>query len=362
VAAHDAKAAALFAIFSNLLGRRPAEQWEFDVDALYSGCPRVNGDALIGAFSLLEVEAALTSLDRASAPGPDGFGPAFYRAIWATAHPALLHLFEKFHSRSVDLERINRAHIVLLPKPAAVVTAASFRPVSLQNCSVKALCKALTFRLQQQINALIDVDQTGFLSGWSISENFVYATELVQTCFRRKAPTVVLKLDFAKAFDSVSWSSLRTVMLARGSPLLWCDWLDDIFISSRSAVLLNGVPGRWIRCMRGLRQGDPLSPYLFLLVADVLQRLIRRDDVLLHPLVDGAPCPVLQYADDTLLILRADVAAAQRLKLLLGQFERAMGLAINYDKSILVPMHVEPGILAGIQAVLQCRVEGFPQT
>jgi hypothetical protein len=105
--------------------------------------------------------------------------------------------------------------------------------------------------------------------------------------------------------------------------------------------------------MRGLRQGDPLSPYLFLLVACVLQRLVRRDDVLLHPLVDGAPCPVLQYVDDTLLILRADVAAAQRLKLLLVQFERATGLAINYDKSILVPMHVEPEILDGIQAVLQ---------
>jgi hypothetical protein len=151
-------------------------------------------------------------------------------------------------------------------------------------------------------------------------------------------------------------------MLARGFPTLWCDWLDDIFTSSRSAVLLSGVPGRWIRCMRGLRQGDPLSPYLFLLVADVLQRLVHRDEVLLHPLVDRAPFPVLQYADDTLVILRTDVAVAHRLKLLLEQFERATGLAINYEKSILVPMHVAPGILNDIQAALNCRVEGFPQT
>jgi hypothetical protein len=69
---------------------------------------------------------------------------------------------------------------------------------------VKALCKALTFRLQGQIGKIVDVDQTGFLAGRSIAENFVYATELVQTCFCRRAPCVVLKLDFAKAFDSVS--------------------------------------------------------------------------------------------------------------------------------------------------------------
>jgi hypothetical protein len=165
--------------------------------------------------------------------------------------------------------------------------------MSLQNCSVKTLSKALTIRLQRQIGRLIDADQTGFLNGRSIYENFIFATELVQTCFRRRAPCVVLKLDFAKAFDSVNWASLRTVLLACGFPPLWCDWMDSLFSSSRSAILLNGVPGKWIKIMHGLRQGDPLSPYLFLLMVDVLQRLVRHDDMLQHPLVDGAPYPVL---------------------------------------------------------------------
>jgi hypothetical protein len=82
----------------------------------------------------------------------------------------LLGLFKKFHYRAADLERINKAHVVLLPKLTGVLTPASYRPVSLQNCSIKAICKALMTRLQRRIAAIIDVDQTGFLSGQSISE------------------------------------------------------------------------------------------------------------------------------------------------------------------------------------------------
>ena len=99
-----------------------------------------------------------------------------------------------FHTGSVDLESINRALIVLLPKKAGATAPADFRPISLQNCPVKILTKILTTRLQNQIQSLVDIDQTGFIRGRSISENFVYATELVLCCHRRRQPTIVLKL------------------------------------------------------------------------------------------------------------------------------------------------------------------------
>ena len=166
--------------------------------------------------------------------------------------------------------------------------------------------------MQQQVPKLIDIDQTGFIKGRFISENFVFATELVQCCYKRKAPTVVIKLDFAKAFDSVNWESLDAVLQARGFPRLWRSWMQQLLASSRSAVMVNGILGPWIRCRRGLRQGDALSPYLFLLVADVLQRLIKADDNIRHPLMEGS-CPILQYADDTIILIRGDPGDATGL-------------------------------------------------
>jgi hypothetical protein len=360
---HEGKAAALHSFYCDLLGRARPTAWGFDLELLYHGAPRVDAASLAAPFDRKEIKDAIWGMDRASAPGPDGLGPSFYRAAWDFVAPDLDRLFTDFHVGTADLGCINRAHVVLLPKAVGVLAPSSFRPVSLQNCSIKAVCKALTSRLQLQIQSLIDENQSGFMRGRSISENFVHATEIVQCCQKRKSPTVVLKLDFAKAFDSICWASLRKVLEVRGFPPVWCNWMDAIFSSSKSAVLLNGIPGRWIDLKRGLRQGDPLSPYLYLLMGDLLQRMIQLEASLQHPLIDGeSPCPVLQYADDTLVIFRASTAAASCLKRVLDQFASATGLVINFSKSTLVPMHVDTEVVAEIQAILDCRLEGFPQT
>jgi len=190
----------------------------------------------------------------------------------------------------------------------------------------------------------------------------VYATELVQCCHKRKAPTIVLKLDFAKAFDSVCWESLLTILKVRGFPAQWCDWIKNLQETSKSAILLNGVPGRWISCRKGLRQGDPLSPYLFILVADLLQQLLSTDTLLRHPLASDRPCTILQYVDDTLIVARADVQAVEHLKELLTSFSKATGLNINYNKSMLVPMHVPQDVATQFVGVLGCAQGDFPQT
>ena len=151
------------------------------------------------------------------------------------------------------------------------------------------------------------------------------------------------------------------VLQSRGFQPKWCSWVQMLLQTSLTAVLVNGCPGSWISCKRGLRQGDPMSPYLFLLVADVLQALIKQASSVRNPLDPRCPCPVLQYADDTLILLRGELSDVRNLKVILDQFSAATGLHINFHKSTVVPMHMGEDLIPQCIDVLGCRREGFPQ-
>lgn len=235
-----------------------------------------------------------------ASPGLDGFGPSFFKATWSLTSSCVVDLFHAFHTHAADLERINRSYLVLLPKKNNAREARDFRPIALQNTTIKCLSKVLTHRLQPSIPLLVSNDQAGFVLGRCIAESFAYAADLLHCCHRRNAPTLILKLDFHKAFDCVNWDSLNWILRCRGFPDNWCSWVSALLDTGKTSVLLNGVPGRWINCLNGLRQGDPLSPYHFIIVAGVLRRLLHHPSFsssLSHPLISDAPCPVLQYAE-----------------------------------------------------------------
>jgi mannosylglycoprotein endo-beta-mannosidase len=182
---------------------------------------------------------------------------------------------------------------------------------------------------------------------------------------KRKASAIVLKLDFHKAFDSISWEALDRILIAKGFPSLFCLWIRNLNSSSQSAVILNGKPGNWIQCRRGLWQGDPLSPYLFNIVVDVLRAMLLQASVnglLHHPIVENSPCPVLQYADDTIIIIRSSEDDIRNLKVVLDSFSVATGLQINFHKSTFAPIHVEQIRSVFLAGILGCPVATFPQT
>lgn len=115
---------------------------------------------------------------------------------------------------------------------------------------------------------------------------------------------LILKLDFHKAFDTINWECLIYVLQHRGFDNRWTDWIRSILSTSKAHILINGIVGEQIQYKRGVRQGDPLSLYLFILVADVLQRLIKQagnNGIISHPLDIQGSQPILQYADDTLI-------------------------------------------------------------
>jgi hypothetical protein len=119
-----------------------------------------------------------------------------------------------------------------------------------------------------------------------------------------------------------------------------------IFTSGTSSVLLNGIPRKVFHCLRGVRQGDPLSPLLFVLRADFLQTIINdaMNNGFLQlpiPLPEMTDFPILQYADDTLIFMQADVVQLAHLQSLLQSFADSSGLKVNFDKSLMIPINVD---------------------
>jgi hypothetical protein len=178
---------------------------------------------------------------------------------------------------------------------------------------------------------------------------------------------VALKLDFEKAFDKVDHSFILAVLQEKGFGPLWCKWIKQLLKSATSSVLLNGIPGSPFHCKGGVRQGDPLSPLLFVLAANVFQSLVN--DAMNHgllrrpiPLQSSPWLPILQYADDTLIILQADEQQLTHLQYILPNFGNVSGLRVNYSKSNLISINVSPDKIGILTTALQYQEGSLPFT
>jgi hypothetical protein len=191
-------------------------------------------------------------------------------------------------------------------------------------------------RLSTYIDKLISVSQSAFIKGRCIQDNFLYVRGLARHYHRNKTPMCLLKLDISKAFDSVSWEYLLELMGKRGFSRRWTNWIATLLRCSSSMVMLNGRPGTKVEHRRGLRQGDPLSPYLFILAMDVLSRIfdIATEDGHLT-LLKGrqARLHLSLYADDVMIFtnpIKEDISCIMQL---VRAFGDATGLNINMTKS-----------------------------
>jgi hypothetical protein len=147
----------------------------------------------------------------------------------------------------------------------------------------------------------------------------------------------------------------------------WINWTKNILESATTSILLNGVPGRNIHCKRGVRQEDPLSPLLFVLAADLLQCVINKAHQqglfqLPIPSRDEASFPIIQYADDTILLLRASQKELFCVKGILETYAQATSLRVNYAKSCMVPLNMDPEQAQILAGVFGCQLQGMPFT
>jgi hypothetical protein len=274
-------------------------------------------------------------------------------------------LVRDFESGVLDVSRINFAIITLIPKEPEAKDMKKFRPISLGNCSLKVITKAITNRLSPIGHRIIAPTQTTFLKGRFILESVVSVHEVIHSVHSRGESGVVLKLDYEKAYDRVDWSFLDSMLASRGFGPIIRGWIKSILVKGSFCVRINDENSPYFMAGKGLKQGDPLSPLLFNFMADVFSKMLSK--AASHGLIEGLmPTAIpggvisLQYADDTILFLKNDIAMARNLKWLLTCFEQMSGMRINYHKSDLMPINLPEEDSNLFAQVFCCPVGKFP--
>ena len=260
-------------------------------------------------FSEEEVRIAVFQLNKEKVIGLDGFTIAVYQECWDVIKEDLMRVFLEFHTKGVINQSTNATFIAMVPKKSQTFKISYYRPIGLVTSSYKIIAKVLSERLRKVLHETIFGSQGAFVEGKQILDAVLIANEVVDEKRRSGGEGVVFKIDFEKAYDHVDWGFLDHVLQRKRFSQKWRSWMRGCLSSSSCAILVNGNAKGWVKASRGLRQGDPLSPFLFL-VADVLSRLmIRAEETGITEGFfvgrDRTRVSLLQFADDTIFFLKS---------------------------------------------------------
>ncbi|CAL0303504.1 unnamed protein product [Lupinus luteus] len=321
---------------------------------------------LTARFEEPEVKEAVWSCDEDKSLGPHGYNFTFIKKFWDCVKVDILEMVSDFFFYGNVARGCNSSFIVLILKNGSPQNLYEYRPISLVGCIYKIISKILAGRLKKVIHLVIFGCQSAFIQGRFIMDGVLIANEVIDQARKSKeGDCFIFKVDFEKAYDSVNWIFLLYMMERMGFCFKWRNWIKSCLQSNFVSVLVNGSPTREFTMNCGLRQGDPIAPFLFLIVAEGLAGImdsavakkifkgyqVGRDKVIVYH---------LQYADDTLLIGENSVDNVLALKCILKCFELASGLRINFHKSKLIGIKSSESFVQMAVNKLLCGIGSIP--
>lgn len=291
-------------------------------------------------FTIEEVKAALFDMDPLKAPGPDGFHACFYQKAWQVVGQSVFMQFHEFIESGRFEEGMNDTLVALIPKVTCPTSANQFRPISLCNVIYKIITKALTNRIKPILKKLISPEQSSFVPGRQITDNILVYQEVLHSMRTRNNSTgyMILKIDLEKAYDRLDWDFIKDTLIDIGMSTDWVRNVMSCVTSSKLKILWNGKQLDQIIPTRGIRQGDAISPYIFVLCMERLSHLIKEEvqrgkwrgirlsrysPTLTH----------LFFADDLVLFAEASQDQIMVIKQCLERFSTASGQKVSLNKS-----------------------------
>lgn len=339
------------------IDRRPA------IDRITHNVPKLimeeHNELLLHPILTQEVDTAMSQLKEGKAPGPDGFTTTFFHNFWELIKLEVWQVVEESHAHHWLLPSLNSTFIALIPKEVDSITPEKFKPIALCNVIYKFISKVIANRLKPLLPLLISPEQSGYVEGRQIMDGIILSHEIIHSLKQSKQAGMILKLDLSKAFDKLSWTYIQQMLIAFGFCPMWIRCIMSLISSSFVSILVNGIPSRPFTPSRGIRQGDPLSPFLFVLMAEGLVRYIKQalhSQQLKGLSIHHSPAiSHQQFVDDTMLFGYPSVQEASSFKAMLNDFSEASGTSINSSKSQIFFFHTPPVVKTAI-----ARTLGFP--
>ncbi|CAI5928559.1 unnamed protein product [Closterium sp. NIES-65] len=291
---------------------------------------------LVEDWSEAEVKEALDGMAKGKSPGADRIPKEFFSQHWDSLGGDVLGFAKRFEETAVLPPAALEAVTVLLHKKGAKDQVQNYRPITLLNSTYKLVARVLANRMRKVLHKVISEEQYEFLPGRRLADGVSLIADIVDAAKCKNADWYFLLVDFQKAFDSVSRVYLFGTMERMGFPRKFVRWCEGLHAGSTTRLLLNGWLGEPVAVKKGVRQGCPLAPYLFLCAVEPLcQEAIRRKLGISNPF--GDRLAYLGYADDTTLVLQGKRQIGRAVKLL-DEFGDKSGLRVNIDKSALLPL------------------------
>ena len=325
--------------YRNLYTRRPIQRDKLDMllKNVSLKIEKNNADKIKEMVNVNEIRRAIKDTARGSSPGPDGMPIEFYKTfprMWARVLEGIYYEIVQKGRLPVSM---TESFTVLLPKHAEdKQNVANWRPISLLNSDYKILTKVWANRLNPILQKGIGPHQTGFIPGRDIRENIILTQTIIDRMVQQNSPGGILLIDWAKAYDRISHEAIWAVAEKIGLPQHGQSFLKAIYRNPVSWILCNGFMSQVIKLGSGVRQGCPLSPQIFTLVAELYnQNIVKDKNIQGFRVNDRCKIKVISYADDTAIPL-ITISDAKRCMQILLLYEKATASRVNVIKTCFV--------------------------
>jgi hypothetical protein len=321
---------------------------------------------LENSVSAEEIKSIFFSMKANKSPGPDGYTAEFFKSSWEVVGEDVVVAIQSFFDSGMLLKEVNATILSLVPKRPNVSVMGDFRPIACCNVIYKCITKILSNRMLPLLDSMISRNQSAFIPGRNIAENVLLAQEMVRNYHRKDGqPRCTMKIDLMKAYDSVNWNFLIHCLSCFGFPPKFVNWIKECITSPRFSISLNGTLIGYFKGAKGLRKGDPLSPYLFVIAMEVFSRIMceftgSNSGFKFHPRCSKLQLTHLCFADDMLLFSEASLSSIKAVKAVLLEFEQLSGLQANPSKSSFFCAGISSRMKAVLLDELQMEEGHFP--